>query len=281
MTDVYGIFGHPIGHSRSPAIHNRAFAALGIDAVYVPFAVAPAQLTAAVAGIRALGLCGLNITLPHKSAIMDLLDHVEPDARAIGAVNTVFRDGEKLCGTNTDAPGLARALIESDVSLRGARVTVLGAGGAARACVVGLARAGVTHLTLAARRVAEAEHVCAQLTQVAAPANLAVCAWEPNALRAAFATTNVLVQATSATLDGGPAADALAASLPLSALPDDAVIVDLVYRPLETSVLRRGRENGTRTVDGLGMLLHQAALAFELWTGRSAPLEVMRGALVG
>jgi shikimate dehydrogenase len=281
MTAVYGILGHPVGHSRSPSMHNRAFAVLSIDAVYVPFSVAPARLETAVRGIRALELRGVNITLPHKTAIMPLLDSIEPDARAIGAINTVFRDGPKLCGTNTDASGLTRALIEASVQLQGARVTVLGAGGAARACVVGLARAGASRVIVAARDTAAAEALVAQLAPVAAPALLEVCVWDALPLTAALSNSDLLVQATSATLEGGAGADAFALSLPLAALPEHATVIDIVYSPLDTTVLRAAREQGRKTVDGLGMLLHQAAISFELWTGLAAPIDDMRAALLG
>lgn len=281
MTDVYGIFGWPVGHSRSPAMHNAAFAALGLDAVYVPFAVQPDKLADAVRAVRALGLRGVNVTLPHKTHVMALLDQVESDACAIGAVNTLYLDGERLCGTNTDAEGLARALREGGVALTDARVTVLGAGGAARASVVGLARAGARTITVAARRLGEAQALVASLAPHLTSTTLSACAHEPAALHAAFAHTDLLVQATSATLDGGPTADAFAASLPLPALPSSAVVTDLVYRPLQTAVLGRAQAQKLKTVDGLGMLLHQGALAFERWTGKPAPIAVMRRALNG
>jgi shikimate dehydrogenase len=280
MTALYGIIGHPVGHSRSPAMHNRAFAVLGMDAVYVPFAVTPDRLEHAVRGIRGLDLRGVNVTLPYKTAIMSLLDRVEPDAQAIGAVNTVVRDGSKLCGTNTDAPGLARALVEADIQLSGLRATVLGAGGAARACVVGLGRAGLKEITLAARNEQQAASLVADLAAVVHPARLGSCAWQTTSLGVAFAATDLLVQATSATLNGGVVAEEFASALPLPMLPRHAAVVDIVYHPLETSVLHAARAEGLKTVDGLGMLLHQAALSFELWTGRTAPLAEMRAALV-
>jgi shikimate dehydrogenase len=279
MTDVYGIFGFPVSHSRSPAMHNRAFSTLGLDAVYVPFAVKPEALADAVLGARALGLRGLNVTLPHKSAVMAHLDHVEADARAIGAVNTLYWQDGKLCGKNTDAEGLARSLVEADVGLHGARVTVLGAGGAARATVVGLARAGATHITLAARRESEANALVDELRALLTPCTLTASGLSEPLLRAAFASTDVLVQATSATLDNGPNALSFVSALPLSALPAQAVVTDLVYKPRVTRIMYVAEQRGLRTVDGLGMLLHQGALAFESWTGQAAPVAAMRDAL--
>ena len=180
---------------------------------------------------------------------------------------------------NTDAPGLTRSLVEAGVSLQGARVTVVGAGGAARASIVGLARAGAAQICVTARRVQEAEKLVRELGPAISASKLALEPWEGAALRRRFAETDLLIQATSATLDDGPAAAALAEALPLDALPDSASVVDLVYKPRLTQVLKLAKSLGKNTVDGLGMLLHQGAIAFEKWTGRAAPLSVMRAAL--
>jgi len=279
MTDIYGILGFPVGHSRSPAMHNSAFSALGIDAMYVPFAVPPERLPAAIASIRPLNLRGMNVTLPHKTNVIPLLDRVEPDALAIGAVNTLFIENDKLVGMNTDAPGLTRSLIDAGLRLQDARVTVIGAGGAARASVIGLARAGASRISVTARRNHEAERLVSELAAAAAPAVLRVEGWERAAHRRCLCETDLLIQATSATLDDGPAAAALAEALPLDALPDAATVVDLVYKPRLTSVLKLARDLNKQTVDGLGMLLFQGAIAFEKWTGQTAPIKVMRAAL--
>lgn len=277
--DVYGIFGFPVAHSRSPAMHNRAFEALALDARYVPFAVAPEQLADAVRGVRALGIRGLSITLPHKTAIMPWLDEIDPVARAIGAVNTVIRVGDQLRATNTDAEGLTRALTEAGATLTGSRATVLGAGGAARASVVGLARAGAARIQVAARERERAEVLVNDLRASLPGVALAACDLADTSLRSVFAETDLLVQATSATLEGSPAAQRFTDGLPLDLLPATALVTDLVYKPLETSLLRAAAGRGLTTLDGLGMLLHQGALAFELWTGRPAPLGPMRAAL--
>jgi shikimate dehydrogenase len=277
--DVYGIFGFPVAHSRSPAMHNRAFEALGLDARYVPFAVAPEHLADAVRGARALGIRGLSVTLPHKTAIMPWLDEIDPIARAIGAVNTVIRDGDRLRATNTDAEGLTRALLEAGATLPGSRATVLGAGGAARASVVGLARAGAAWIHVAARQRERAEALVNDLRTSLPGVVLAACDLADTSLRPLFAETDLLVQATSATLDDSPAARHFTDGLPLDELPATALVTDLVYKPLATSLLRAAAARGLTTLDGLGMLLHQGALAFELWTGRPAPLGPMRAAL--
>lgn len=281
MTDIYGIFGYPVAHSLSPVMHARAFAALGIDAVYLRFAVAPERLGEAVSGMRALGLAGVNVTLPHKTAVMQHLDRIEPSALAIGAVNTIFRDGDLLCGDNTDADGLSEALREAGAKLQGARVLVLGAGGAARASVIGLARAGASHIDIAARRASEAQALCAALTAHAGKTVLQALDMSTAALAPAFARTDVLVQATSATLDGNASAATFADSLPMQALPTHALVTDLVYKPLQTVVLAAAQARGLRTLDGLGMLLHQGALSLRRWTGKAAPVTEMRAALLG
>ncbi len=278
-TRVLGIVGFPVHHSRSPAMHRAAIEALGIDAVYVPFPVAPSRLADAVRGLLALGIAGVNVTLPHKQAIVALLDRVDDAARAIGAVNTVVREGEQLAGYNTDAPGLVRALEEAGARTKGARAVIVGAGGAARAAVVGLAGAGAAEIVVAARAPDKArallESVRPALGEVVAQA----VAIDDGALREACSNATLLVQATSATLEDGPEALALAASLPLDALASGAVVMDVVYEPRETAVLRAANALGLRTVNGLGMLLHQGALAFERFTERAAPLDAMRRAL--
>ena len=280
MTSIYGIFGFPVAHSLSPVMHARAFAVLGLDAVYLRFAVTPERLGDAVTGMRALGIAGVNVTLPHKTHVLQYLDRIEPSAQAIGAVNTIFRDGELLCGDNTDADGLCAALREAGATLKGARVLVLGAGGAARASVVGLARAGARHIDIAARRESEAQSLSAALRPHVGHTVLQALHLSLPVLERAFAGTDVLVQSTSATLEGSASAADFAATLPMGALPAHAVVTDLVYKPLQTTVLAAAHARGLRTVDGLGMLLHQGALSLQRWTGRQAPIADMRAALL-
>jgi shikimate dehydrogenase len=279
MTATYGILGWPVEHSRSPALHGAAFRARGLDAQYVCFPVHPDDVADAVRGLKALGVRGANVTVPHKEAVIRWLDAVTPEARAIGAVNTIVREVDKLVGHNTDAPGLARSLDDAGVPLSGARVLVLGAGGAARASVVGLAQRGASRVVVAARRLEQAEQLVQDLAATCAPCVLAAVDMSRVALTRELRETSLLVQSTSATLASSPDAAGFASSLAIELLPEQATVVDLVYRPRETTVLARARERGLRTVDGLGMLLHQGALAFELWTHLPAPLDVMRATL--
>lgn len=276
-----GVIGWPVTHSRSPAIHTAALEATGLDAVYLAFAVAPDALPAAIQGLRALGAIGANVTLPHKERVMELLDEIEPAARAIGAVNTIVRDGARLVGTNTDGVGLARSLGEVEVALEGARVLVVGAGGAARASVFGLAQAGAAEIVVAARRAEQAERLVQEIGACTHVPLRALDLRDDLAMRRAAEGADLLVQATSATLGDSAYGASFAALLPLSALPPSAVVVDLVYVPRTTAVMKAAAARGLRTVDGLGMLVWQAALAFERWTGLTAPVEVMRRAAEG
>ena len=278
MTDPIrlGIFGWPVAHSKSPQMHESAAQALGIALRYERFEVPPEGLAEAVRAKHAAGIDGYNLTVPHKVAIMSLIDEVTPAARAIGAVNTVVRHGGRYLGDNTDAPGFVRSLEDAGVQLSGANVVVLGAGGAARAAVVGLADAGAAEIRVLSRRPEQSEALCRSL------ADAVGCGLEAAPLGEAgrhFGGASLLVQATSATLESNPEAQAFADSLPIEALPEGAAVVDMVYEPLETTLLARANARGLPTIDGLGMLLRQGAIAFEMWTGFEPPLDVMRSAL--
>ena len=271
-----GIFGWPVAHSKSPQMHESAASALGIELRYERFEVAPDDLADAVERKHEAGIDGYNLTVPHKEAIMALIDEVAPAARAIGAVNTVVRVDGRYIGHNTDAPGLVRSLEEAGVQVGDARVVVVGAGGAARAAVVGLANAGASEVTVLSRRPEQGE---ALVRSLGARVECALDAAPLSEASWSFETATLLVQATSATLESNPGAFAFAAALPIDALPAEAAVVDMVYKPLKTSVLARAEERGLSIVDGLGMLLHQGAIAFEMWTGFEPPLDVMRSAL--
>ena len=260
-------------------MHTAAFRARGLEATYACFPVHPDDVADAVRGLKALGLRGANVTVPHKESVIAYLDHVTPEARAIGAVNTIVRDVDRLIGHNTDAPGLARSLDDAGVELPGARVLVLGAGGAARASVVGLAGRGASRIAIAARRIEQAEALVRELQSACGRSVLEAVDLSRESLSEELRETTLLVQSTSATLASSPDAAGFAASLAIELMPTTATVLDLVYRPRVTAVLARAQERGLKVVDGLGMLLHQGALAFELWTHMPAPLDVMRHAL--
>jgi shikimate dehydrogenase len=277
-TRVYAILGDPVAHSLSPAMQNAAFAAAGLDAIYVPFRVASAELATAVAGLRAAGVAGWNVTVPHKESMVSLVDELRPRARVCGAVNTVVRTRRGLVGDNTDGAGFVAALAEARRSPRGIAVLLIGAGGSARGVAHALVAAGAAHVVIANRTRARAAALAAALgTRKATAAGL-----ELLRERTALAHFELIVNSTStglASLPHGRApADALR-GLPFEATRPDALCCDLVYGSRPSAFLRRARRAGRPTMDGAGMLLHQGALAFELWTGRPAPLAVMRRAL--
>ena len=273
------LVGWPVAHSRSPAIHRAAFAAHHLDATYEVFPVPPNDLPSAIDVIRRdPSVMGFNVTVPHKEAVLSLVDHVEPTAARIGAVNTVVRQGSLLVGANTDAEGFVRALREGGGDPK-APALVIGAGGAARAVVTALSQAGAARIDVAARRHDKAAALCRSLVEgPGRPLDL-------KNLAVAFGRARTIVQATSATMvypddAHGSAAETFADALPWSAAHASATAVELVYEPLETTFLQQAAEVGMRRVDGLGMLLHQGALAFERWTGLRPPLDVMREALI-
>jgi shikimate dehydrogenase len=259
-TALCGVLLHPAGHTRSPAMHNAAFAALGLDAVYVAFDVAPDALPAAVAGARALGVRQLAVSIPHKEAILALCDEVDPTARRIGAVNTVTRHDGRWVGSNTDWLGAVRAL-ERAVELRGREAVVLGAGGAACAAVFGLLERGARVRVL--NRTADRAKALAARLGAAGGGSLEDLARTP---------CEVLVNTTSVGLraDVSPIA--------AESIPRDAVVLDAVYDPGETRLLRDAAARGARTVGGKWWLVHQAAEQLRAWTGKDAPLDVMAAA---
>jgi len=263
---IYAIIGDPIAHSLSPRMQNAAFAATGIDAVYVPLHVRADALAAAVEGFRAFGLAGWNVTVPHKEAMAALVDELRPRARAAGAVNTVVRTARGgLVGDNTDGAGFVAALHEARTSPRGA-VLLIGAGGSARGIAQALLASGCRRIVIANRTRERADALVATLDDRRAEAS----GLDVLTARDELARFDVIVNATAATLGAGrlPA-------LPFAATKRDALCCDLMYgKP--SPFLRAAARTRRRTMDGLPMLLHQGALAFTLWTGR---LAVMRRAL--
>lgn len=261
-TRVGAVIGDPVAHSLSPIIHNAAFAATGFDGVFVALPVRPAELGAAIAGVRALDLLGLSVTMPHKAVVISHLDAVRPEAAALDAVNCVVRDGDRLVGTNTDGAGFVDALTAASVDLGRSRVLVLGAGGAARAVIRALADVGVTDIGVANRTTDKAE---AAVLLGGRGARVVEAGDAPD--------YDVVVNATSVGM--GVTAEDGVLPLPADRLRDGQVVVDLVYDPVDTGLLLAARSAGARTVDGVGMLVHQAAHAFTLWTGLAAPVAVM------
>jgi shikimate dehydrogenase len=274
-TELYGIFGYPIGHSLSPLMHNTAFAHHGIDAVYLPFAVHPSHLESAVKSIVALHIRGVNVTIPHKQAVMAWLDDLSPEARLIGAVNTIHLQDGRLQGYNTDGIGFLRSLEEVGSQVAGRTAMLLGAGGAARAIAVQLCLSDIRHLYLANRTQTRAEGLAALLRQKIPHAEVSVVAMEESSLAAHLSHTDIVVNATSV---GMHPHDPII--LPAAGLGPRHLVCDIVYRPLHTPLLQVAQRQGARTVDGLGMLLHQGAKAFEIWTEHTFPIPLVRARLL-
>ena len=260
-TTVAAVIGDPIDHSLSPAIHNRAFTVAGLDWVFVAFRVPSGAAGRALDAARTLGLGGLSVTMPHKAAVADAVDRLSPAAAALGAVNCVRRDGGDLVGENTDGEGFVRAVrAEAGFDARGRRCVVFGAGGSARAVIRALAEAEAAEVVVVNRtpeRGADAAGLAAQARVGAA-------------VEAEGA--DLVVNATPLGMTG-VAED----TMPLDAglLGSDQVVVDLVYEPVRTPLLEAAEQRGAVALGGLGMLTHQAALAFEHWTGTPAPIEAM------
>jgi shikimate dehydrogenase len=263
-TRTVGVIGWPVEHSLSPAIHNAAFEALEMDWVYLPLAVPPGQVAAALAGLPALGFSGANVTMPHKTECAELIGDLSDDARALGAVNTIVV-GDGLAGHNTDVTGFERFLdVDAGFDPSGRTALLLGAGGAARACALALARGGLAALTVAVRDPVRAGSIRPLLEGFGTV--LSVVGFDD----AADASADLVVNATPLGARGE--------SLPLPPLDPEGLVVDLLTRPGSTTLLSEARRAGCSAFGGLGLLLHQGAIAFELWTGRVPPLDVMSAA---
>ncbi len=269
-TKVCAIIGNPVEHSVSPAMHNAAFAKLGLDYIYVPFLVKPEQLQKAVEGLWALNVVGFNITIPHKVTVLPLMDVVDPLAQKIGAVNTVVNDNGKMTGYNTDAEGFYRALRENGIKPDNKKITILGAGGASRAISYFLAKNGAG-LTILNRKehLFNAESIAALIKK---DLGSDVKVMEIETLAAGLKNTDILVNATSI----GMSPYAGKSIVPADLLRNIPVVIDVVYNPLETRLLKEAKAAGAQTISGLDMLVWQGALAFEKWTGQKAPIEIMK-----
>jgi shikimate dehydrogenase len=254
-------------------MHQAAFDHLGLEARYELWEVPPQGLGAKLVELRGAEYLGANVTIPHKEAVIPLLDQVDDLARRIGAVNTILNQGERLTGFNTDAQGFITALRrEGGLDPRGRRVVILGAGGASRAAAFMLIQQGAAHLTIVNRNLERA----AALARDVGEAVVQVCSWEPGPLATALATCHLVVNCTPLGTKGSLWEGK--SPLPADLIPAQALVYDLVYNPPQTPLLAAAREAGARTLNGLPMLVYQGGASFELWTGREAPLAVMYAA---
>ena len=261
-TRVVGVIGSPVRHSLSPAIHNAAFAASGLDWLMVAFEVVPGAAPAALAGMRAFGIAGLAVTMPHKDAIAAAVDTLDPAAAALGTANTVVMQPDgRLAGYSTDGAGFLASLRDAGVEPVGLKVAVLGAGGAARSVIDSLARGGAGRIAVVNRSADRAEVAAALAGEVGLVGG-----------ESDIAAADLVINATSI----GMGTDAAPCELAL--IHREQIVADLVYHPLETTLLAAARAVGAEVVDGLGMLVHQAAIQQHLWTGIRPDAVTMRAA---
>jgi len=273
-TQFCGVIGNPVGHSLSPAIHNAAFRKLGLNFIYLAWQVE--RIGDAIKGLRALGnFRGASVTIPHKVAAIPFLDHVEMTAQRIGAINTIVAEKGELTGYNTDATGALRALKEGGAELKDRHVVIIGSGGAARAIAFALAvESGVKQLTLLGiddpERTNLAQDIRSQASLTVEDFHL-----DETILRRVLPDAHVLIHCTPV----GMSPNTDAACIPSSLLHADLSVMDIVYNPLETRLLKDAKRAGCRTISGLEMFLNQAVTQFEFWTNQPAPVDVMRTVL--
>ena len=272
-TKIFGIFGYPVEHTFSPGMHNAAFKKLGMDACYVPFAVHPERLGEAARAILPLGLGGLNVTVPHKEKIIPYLDELSEEARLIGAVNTIEVRQGRLVGHNTDGRGFLRSLKENaGFSPTGKKVLIIGSGGAARAVGFSLALAGAGKMVFRDLDIRKADLLVNEIREKTGADALSLHDEGSLALHAADA--DCLINATPLGMkrtDPSPIRGEL--------ILKKHLVCDLVYNPPETLLLRTAKLRGAKRLAGRGMLLYQGVIAFEIWTGKKAPVLIMKNAL--
>jgi shikimate dehydrogenase len=269
-TRLAGVIGDPVRHSLSPTIHNAGFNAVDLDWVFLAFEVPAGGAGGAVEAMRVLGIDGLSVTMPHKADVAAAVDRLSPAARALAAVNTVVREGAVIVGENTDGDGFINALrIDEGIDPAGMRCLVVGAGGAARAVVRSLELAGASEVIVAARRDDAGERAAALAPKVGRVGTVD----ETDSV-------DLVVNATPVGMGEVTALDAPELPVPEERLGSGQVVADLVYHPLVTPLVAAARRRGAVAVNGVGMLLHQAAIAFRLWTGEDAPLEAMSASVL-
>ena len=271
--ELVGVLGYPVAENPTCVMQEAGFVALGLQWRYLTMEVKSEALPDAMRGVRALGMRGINLTIPHKVAVMALLDDIAPDAKLIGAVNTVRREGDRLIGENTDGKGFLRGLRESGIDPLGKRVVVLGAGGAARAITVELALAGAAELIVINRSLERGQALVADL-KARTGANAHFKPWD--ATYAIEPETDVLVNATSIGLY--PDIDAMP-DVDLKSAQPELLVCDVIPNPPETRLVMAARARGLKTLTGLPMLVYQGTIGFEMWTGQPAPEAAMKRAL--
>lgn len=273
-TAVYGVIGDPIEHTMSPTMQNAAFEAANVDGVFLAFKVPMGSVETALNGIRALGFRGMNVTMPHKAAVIPFLDEVDEMARNLDSVNTILNTGGKLRGLSTDGAGAHRALEENGVQLAGKKLVLLGAGGAARAIAFALAKE-VNELVLLNRTPMKMDDL-AEVVSKKFHKKVVVGTLSPRNVQSSLKGADVLINATSVGMNPHSTGTLVKSNW----LNSHLTIMDVVYNPLETKLAKDARKAGAKVISGLEMLLYQGAASFEIWTGKPAPVAAMRQAVL-
>jgi len=276
---LYGVFGFPLKHTFSPAMHQAAFDKLGIPCFYLALELDPKNFRQVMTQKKKLLLEGFNLTVPHKQIVKPYLDSLTFEARAIGAVNTVIRKGKLWIGENTDAYGFLKSLEEVHWKSKGKTVLIFGAGGASRAVIYALCRSGARRIVLLNRTVSKARALAKYFTKFFPKTRFEVRPFEKQVIGKTLREVDIVVNTTSVGLKRADSPLVLNGDFPRA--KGNRLAVDLIYNPSETPFLRSAKRAGWKTVNGLGMLLHQGARSFELWTGKKAPVDIMRKALHG
>lgn len=274
-TKVLGIFGYPVGHTLSPLMQNAAIEALGLPYIYIPFEVSPENLESAINGIKPLDIAGVNITVPHKEKVIPFLDEITEEASLIGSVNTIENKNGRLIGHNTDSRGYIRSLREdAGFDPKGKKALIIGAGGGARGVMAGLSLNGIAEIVIANRTLEKGEALAVEFgkkfKEIKFSAHPLSSLKDPDIL----SSLDLVVNTTSMGLEGK------SIEIELSFTPFHTLISDIAYKPPLTSFLKQAQEAGRKTLDGIGMLLYQGAISFETWTSYTAPVDVMKKALI-
>jgi len=271
-TKVFGVIGDPIEHSLSPVMQNAAFASTKLDSTFLAFNVKSSDVGKAMVGVRALGIQGLNVTMPHKASVISFLDEVDSVAKALKAVNTVKNENGKLLGFNTDGVGALSAFRENGVEFKGKKVMLLGAGGAARAIAFALAE-HAAEVSILNRSIVTAAQL-ADLIKETFDSKVFAYALSPLTVKGNLVDADILINATSVGMKPNDNETLVAPKW----LKPDLAVMDIVYNPIETKLAKKAKAAGAKVVSGVEMLIYQGAASFEIWTGAKAPVEVMREA---
>lgn len=269
-TEVVSLIGDPVEHSFSPMIQNAAFKEIGLDYVYVAFRVKKEALPGAIEGIKSLELKGINITMPHKSKIIDHLDKIDPSAKKIGAVNTVKREGRNLIGFNTDGRGAIGALKSKNVEIEGRNILLLGAGGAGRAIAFTLVEKNA-NLTISNRHLSKAKNLITEIKEKTGEKAEQIPQKKEDITKK-IRNCDILINSTSV----GMAPERGKTLIESDMMHSNLKVMDIVYNPIKTLLLKEAEKAGAKTIDGLEMLVHQGAESFRIWTGKKAPVEAMK-----